>query len=131
MGSMDEYLQSRLKGSAQTPARQALLRNNGNGTFMEVTEKAGLYLSFGAMGANRGDYDYDGDLDIYLANGGPPVERLEPNALFRNNGDGTFTEVTEAAGVGNLGKGHGVTFADYDEDGDLDIYCPIGGHFPA
>jgi tetratricopeptide (TPR) repeat protein len=131
MSPLFDYVQSRTKGRAQTLARQALLMNKGDGTFKEVTLNAGLYLSFGSMGANYGDYDYDGDLDIYLANGGPPVGRMEPNALFRNNGDGTFTEITEIAGVGNMGKGHGVTFVDYDRDGDLDIYCPIGGHFPA
>jgi tetratricopeptide (TPR) repeat protein len=131
MGTMSEYIMSRKFGKAQSAAHQALLRNNGDGTFSDVTEESGLYLSFGSMGANRGDYDYDGDLDIYLANGGPPVVRLEPNALFRNNGDGTFTEITESAGVGNLGKGHGATFADYDQDGDLDIYSPVGGHYPA
>jgi tetratricopeptide (TPR) repeat protein len=131
MCNLTEYLTSRISGKAQTKTHLALLRNNGEGTFTDITNQAGLYLSFGSMGANYGDYDYDGNLDIYLSNGGPPVGRLEPNALFRNNGDGTFTEITEAAGVGNLGKGHGVTFADYDNDGDLDIYSSIGGHYPA
>ncbi len=56
--------------------------------------------------------------------------RLEPDALYRNNGDGTFTDVTAStAVVEQVGKGHGVTFADYDSDGDLDIYVPVGGAF--
>ena len=53
--------------------------------------------------------------------------RLERDALFRNNGDGTFTDATAALGLGNIGKGHGVTFGDIDTDGDVDIYVPVGG----
>jgi hypothetical protein len=81
------------------------------------------------MGANYGDVDNDGFLDIYLANAGPDMGWLEPDVFFRNNGNGSFTEITKGAGLGNLGKGHGVTFGDYDMDGDLDIYAPIGGAF--
>jgi hypothetical protein len=55
------------------------------------------------------------------------MDTYEPNKLFWNTGHGTFLDVTESAGVGNLGKGHGATFADYDGDGDLDLYAPIGG----
>ena len=55
--------------------------------------------------------------------------RFEPNILYHNRED-RFADITEAAGVGNLGKGHGATFADYDEDGDLDLYAGIGGHYP-
>lgn len=55
------------------------------------------------------------------------MDTYEPNILLRNTGQGTFVDITDSAGVGNLGKGHGATFADYDNDGDLDLYAPIGG----
>ena len=57
--------------------------------------------------------------------------RLEPNVMFLNRGDGTFADISRAAGVANLGKGHGATFADYDEDGDQDLYAGLGGHYDA
>jgi hypothetical protein len=79
------------------------------------------------MAAQFGDIDNDGYLDIYLGTGAPPMDTYEPNVLFRNTGKGTFVDITDSAGVGNLGKGHGATFADYDGDGDLDLYAPIGG----
>jgi hypothetical protein len=68
-------------------------------------------------------------VDIYLATGAPQMGRLERDALFQNNGDGTFTDVTVDLGLGNVGKGHGVTFGDADADGDVDIYVPVGGAF--
>jgi hypothetical protein len=64
---------------------------------------------------------------MYVGTGGPLMDRLEPNALYRNRGDGTFTEIGFAMGVGDVGKGHGISLADYDRDGDLDIYSPQGG----
>jgi hypothetical protein len=57
------------------------------------------------------------------------MPRFEPNILYHNKGD-RFADITESAGVGNLGKGHGATFADFDSDGDLDLYAGIGGHYP-
>ncbi len=71
----------------------------------------------------------DGFPDIYLANGGPKMYRLEPNNFFLNQGDGSFVDITETASVGNLGKGHGATFADFDADGDMDLYAGLGGHY--
>jgi len=65
--------------------------------------------------------------DVYLATGDPGIGRLEPDRFYANNGNGTFTDVTFAVGLGNVGKGHGVTFVDLDEDGDLEIYAPEGG----
>ena len=60
----------------------------------------------------------------------PQLSRLEPNRFFRNNDDGTFSDSTMASGLGQIGKGHGVTFIDYDGDGDLDIYVQIGAADP-
>ncbi len=81
------------------------------------------------MGAGFGDVDYDGYVDLYLNNGGPNFLRLEPNFLYRNVAGERFVDISESAGVGNLGKGHGVSLADYDGDGDLDIYAAMGGHY--
>jgi len=129
-GSFQAFIESQIAGEAlQDSDRQMLYRNNGDGTFTDVTKDAGLYKSFGSMGANFGDIDNDGYLDIYLANGGPQMGRLEPDALFHNNGDGTFSDITDVAGIDSIGKGHGATFGDYDGDGDLDIYVPVGGPF--
>ena len=91
-----------------------LYRNNGDRTFTDVTEKAGLRGSFYGMGVAVGDYDNDGRPDLY-------VTGLGQNALYRNNGDGTFTDVTAKAGVGGGGWSAGACFLDYDRDGKLDL----------
>jgi len=97
-----------------------LFRNNGDGTFTDVTEKAGLQGIGYAMGVAAGDYDNDGFVDLY-------VTGLNHNQLFHNNGDGTFTDVTAKAGVGgmvpNLGKAWSVAagWFDYNNDGLLDL----------
>ena len=131
MSAYDDVLHSAVEGQAIEPNRPFLYRNEGDGTFTDVAVPAGLARSYGTMGAGVGDVDNDGLPDLYLANGGPEMFRLEPNVMFRNGGDGTFDDITAAAGVGNLGKGHGATFADYDADGDLDLYAGLGGHYNA
>ena len=129
-GAFQAFIAGQITGTAPHDTdRQVLYRNNGDGTFSDVTRESGLYQAFGAMGANFGDIDSDGYLDIYLATGAPQMGRLERDALFHNNGDGTFTDATLALGLGNIGKGHGVTFGDVDTDGDVDIYVPVGGAF--
>ncbi len=129
-GSFQAFIAGQITGIAPHDGdRQVLYRNNGDGTFTDVTREAGLYHAFGAMGANFEDIDSDGYLDIYLATGAPQMGRLERDALFRNNGDGTFTDATFDLGLGNIGKGHGVTFGDADTDGDVDIYVSVGGAF--
>ena len=128
---METALRSQLAGRAvHEGSRLALYRNDRDGTFTDVTEAAGLSWNLGAMAAAFGDYDNDGWLDIFIGAGAPPMERLEPDRLFRNLGDGTFADVSVSAGVDSLGKGHGAAFADYDHDGDLDLFVPIGGAFP-
>ena len=131
MSAFEDVLNSWVEGRAIEPNRPFLYLNNGDGTFADIAVPAGLGRSFGSMGIGLGDVDNNGFPDIYLANGGPEMYRLEPNALFLNQGDGRFVEVTSAAGVGNLGKGHGATFADFDGDGDLDLYAGLGGHYDA
>lgn len=81
------------------------------------------------MGSNFMDIDNDGWLDMYLGTGDPSFESIIPNRMFRNNGGRNFQEVTTAAGVGHLQKGHAVSAGDLDNDGDQDIYTVMGGAF--
>ncbi len=81
------------------------------------------------MGANFGDIDNDGYLDFYLGTGNPKFKSLIPNKLFKNINGIRFMDVTTSARVGNLQKGHGVSFADLDNDGDEDIYIEMGGAY--
>lgn len=83
--------------------------------FVDVSNEAGLGAESYGMGVATGDYDNDGDVDIYVANVGA-------NILYRNDGDGDFTEVTREAGVGDDGWGVSATFFDYDRDGHLDLF---------
>jgi enediyne biosynthesis protein E4 len=112
-----------------------LYKNNRDGTFTDVTEKAGLQGRLYGMGVATGDYDNDGNVDLLVTNFGG-------NILYHNNGDGTFTDVTAKAGVAGRGWCTGGCFVDYDRDGHLDlivsryvdwdfsqnVYC--GGHEP-
>lgn len=106
-----------------------LFRNNHNGTFEDVSVKVGLNKIAFAMGANFGDIDNDGYLDFYLGTGNPLFESLIPNKLFKNIKGRQFIDVTSSARVGNLQKGHGISFADMDNDGDEDIYIEMGGAY--
>jgi len=103
-----------------------LCRNDGNGMFADVTVSAGIDASRGgAVGFAAGDYDNDGDIDIFLSGLTYPDDDLNVNALYRNNGNGTFTDVTKEAGVTGsmfMGSWWGSDFFDYDNDGDLDLY---------
>ena len=92
-----------------------LYQNNGDGTFTDVTEKAGVGDTGYGHGCAVGDYNNDGQLDLYVTNYGT-------NRLYRNNGDGTFTEVAESAGVTEPRWSTSCAFADYDRDGNLDLY---------
>jgi len=104
-----------------------LYRNKGDGTFQDVTREVGLFTILHTMGSNFGDLDNDGYLDMYLGTGDPDFRSIVPNRMFRNNMGKDFQDVTTAGGFGNLQKGHGVSFADIDNDGDQDIYIVMGG----
>ncbi|HWC99918.1 MAG TPA: FG-GAP-like repeat-containing protein [Candidatus Sulfopaludibacter sp.] len=107
-----------------------LYRNLGNGTFRDATRDAGLDKVFMPMGANFGDIDNDGYLDIYLGTGDPTFASLVPNVLLHNREGKTFTDITASSGTGELHKGHGVAFADMNNDGADDIVTVIGGAVP-
>jgi hypothetical protein len=110
-------------------AKQFLFRNKHDGTFEDVTDKVGLNKIAFAMGMNFGDIDNDGYPDIYMGTGNPLYESLVPNKLFKNVNGQYFVDATSSARVGNLQKGHGVSFADLDNDGDEDIYIEMGGAY--
>jgi len=108
-----------------------LFRNNGDGTFSDATESTGLMgKAIYAMGSNYGDLDNDGWLDFYIGTGNPDLNAVIPNRMFRSVQGKRFEEVTLPGGFGHLGKGHGTAFADFDRDGDQDIYMVLGGAFP-
>jgi len=107
-----------------------LYQGDGRGGFREVAAGQNLTRVSQTMGANFGDLDNDGFPDFYLGTGYPAYEALMPNRLFRNRGGTGFSDVTTAAGVGHLQKGHGVAFADLDNDGDQDLLVKLGGSFP-
>jgi hypothetical protein len=95
------------------------LLNNEGGRFTDVTREAGLDRVWLPMGSNFGDIDNDGFPDFYLGTGSPPYSYLVPNVLMPNVQGRRFEDVTIATGTGHLQKGHGVSFADWDRDGDL------------
>jgi VCBS repeat protein/ASPIC/UnbV protein/PPIC-type peptidyl-prolyl cis-trans isomerase-like protein len=127
--SADETLRSYL-GLPHNVETLKLYRNMRNGTFKDVTAEVGLERINMPMGANFGDIDNDGFLDIFLATGGPEYGALVPKMLLRNNEGKTFVDITASSGTGDLHKGHGVAFADLGNNGEEDILVSIGGATP-
>ncbi|HTG75191.1 MAG TPA: FG-GAP-like repeat-containing protein [Terriglobia bacterium] len=124
--SVDETMRTYL-GLPHNGPTLKLYKNLGDGSFQDVTRKVGLDKVFMPMGSNFGDFDNDGFLDIYLGTGTPSYAALAPNVLLRNKGGESFVDVTASSGTGELHKGHGVAFADLDNDGNDEIVTEIGG----
>ena len=117
-GDLDIYLvngASQVASPDKNPPTNVLYRNNGDGYFSDVTELAGTGSTSYGTGCTVGDYDNDGDLDLYVANFGLGV-------LYQNSGDGTFIDVSMNSGVANSRWGTSCAFADVDNDGYLDLY---------
>lgn len=108
-----------------------LYQGDGAGGFTESSQNAKLTQLTQPMGSNWGDLDNDGFPDFNLATGYPEFEGLMPNLMYWNRGGKFFTNVTTEGGFGHLQKGHAVSFADFDGDGDLDVFNQMGGAFPA
>jgi hypothetical protein len=117
-------------GQPNTGERPRLYRNLGDQGFRDVTDQVGLGHVFLTMGSNFGDVDNDGYLDVYLGTGLPNYSSLDPNAMLKNVGGRRFEDVSVSTGTAHLQKGHGVSFADWDGDGDLDLFEEMGGAAP-
>lgn len=118
-----EYLSKTPKGELPR-----IYRNQGDGTFKNVTNRLQLDKIMYSMGANFGDLDMDGFLDFYVGTGAPDFRSVVPNRMFRNLDGQQFKEVT-MSGFGHIQKGHGIAFGDWDNDGDEDLYAVMGGAF--
>ena len=128
-GSITEDVASEYLGMPHTAEKGFIFSNNQDGTFTNVSEELGLDKIMYSMGANYGDFDNDGWQDFYLGTGNISLSSIMPNKLFRNDNGKAFLDVTAAAGVGHLQKGHAVSFADLDHDGDQDLLMSMGGAF--
>lgn len=107
-----------------------LYKGNGGTKFQDVTLQSQIKSYLPPMGVNYGDLDNDGFPDFYLGTGAPQYEALMPNVMYWNDRGNRFWDVTIAGGFGHLQKGHGISFADFDEDGDQDVFSEMGGAFP-
>ena len=116
-GWQDIFLVNSTRWPGSTAARSfpAMYRNNGNGTFSDITRAAGLEVELYGLGVSAADFDNDGLVDLY-------VTALGENRLFRNTGGAHFTDVTARAGVGDAGFSTGAAWFDYDRDGWLDLF---------
>jgi hypothetical protein len=114
-GRWDKNISSNRGRSLQGKLRNALYRNNHDGTFTDVTEKAGVEGKAWGFGCSAADYDNDGRVDLYVLNYGA-------NELYHNNGDGTFTDVTLKSGLGDAHWSLNAPWLDYNNDGQLDVF---------
>jgi hypothetical protein len=128
--SVDQVMRSYL-GLPYQAETVKLYRNLHNGAFQDVTAQVGLDKVFMPMGANFGDVDNDGFLDIYLGMGTPSFASLMPHVLLRNKEGKSFVDITASSGTGELHKGHGVVFADLERTGHEDILAQTGGAVPS
>ena len=123
-GNLDVFVMR--GGWLQDGFPNSLLRNNGDGTFSDVTEAVGLLPPHATQTAAWGDYDNDGRLDLYVGNESFGQARYS-GQLYHNNGDGTFTDVAVQAGAAVVGPVKGVVWGDVDNDGRLDLYLALKG----
>ncbi len=127
--NMADDFSKEIQGKPVQTNKSKLYLNNGDTTFTEVSKAYKLDKSMFTMGSNYGDLDNDGWLDFYIGTGAPALNSVIPNRMFKNNEGQSFEEVTSAGRFGHIQKGHAVCFADYDNDGDQDIYAVMGGAY--
>jgi tetratricopeptide (TPR) repeat protein len=128
--SVDEVMRS-ATGLPFTMETPKLYRNNHDGTFEDVTAQVGLDKVYQPMGANFGDIDNDGYLDMYLGMGDPSFVSMMPHILLRNEEGKHFADVTADSGLGEIHKGHGIAFADLERNGHEDIVANMAGAVPS
>lgn len=116
-------------GMPESTEPDAFYFGTAEGKFEDRREQYGFTRVTQPMGVNTGDIDNDGFLDFYIGTGYVDYEGLIPNLLFHNDAGKKFSDITFSARVGHLQKGHGVSLADFDADGDLDIFAVMGGWF--
>ena len=119
-----EYFNKPVKGEYSI-----LYKNNGDGTFTDVTKEMNMQVAMTVMGLSFGDLDNDGWMDIYSGTGTPNYTSLVPKRMFRNNEGKSYQDITHSGGFGHLQKGHGIGFGDVDNDGDQDVYEDMGGGY--
>ena len=107
-----------------------LYKSDGQGEFIDVAKSVGLTRPTAPMGSNFGDLDNDGFLDFYLGTGNVDYRNIMPSLMYGNRGGEFFDDVTAAGRFGHLQKGHGIVFADFDLDGDQDVFAQMGGALP-
>ena len=117
-------------GRPQLFEKACLYEGDGRGSFREVADQYGLGIPIQPMGSNFGDLNNDGYLDFYLGTGDPSYSSIVPNLMFLNLAGQRFADISVVGGFAHLQKGHGVAFADLDNDGDLDVFEQMGGAFP-
>ena len=117
-------------GKAFKAAVPRLYRNNHDGTFTDVTKAVHLDRAILTMGANFGDLDNDGFLDVYLGTGDSTYQALLPNRMFRNRDGKVFLDITTSGGFGHLQKGHAIAFGDLENTGNEDVFEEMGGALP-
>ena len=114
----------------ENPAENPIVYlGDGTGSFTRLAAEGPLARSSLPMGANYGDINNDGYPDVYLGTGYPQFEALMPNEMWLNETGRSLARITVGSGLGHLQKGHGITFADLDRDGDLDIFEELGGAY--
>lgn len=111
------------------PSQVYIYENKGGGKFEEVSAKLGITEPAYVMGSNYGDIDNDGSLDFYLGTGAPNYSAVVPNKMYKGNNGKSFEDVTASARLGHIQKGHSISFGDFDNDGDQDIFHVLGGAF--
>jgi hypothetical protein len=128
--SLDDMAADILGRLGRRPDLWPRLYRNDAGAFTDITAESGLARPGLVLGANFGDIDEDGFPDLYLGTGAPAHEALVPNRMYLNAGDGTFVDITFSGGFGHLRNGNGISFADFDNDGDADVALQAGGFYP-
>jgi hypothetical protein len=126
-GRLTDIIRSSLGQPTDHKDHPRLYRNEGASGFRDVSVEVGLDRVYAPMGANFADIDNDGYLDVYLGTGKPPYYFLTPNVMLHSVAARRFEDVTASSGTGHLQKGHGVSFADWDHDGDVDLFVEAGG----